>query len=513
MMTVSLMIVTLVVSFGIISFSNIGLNIETQMANSAMDYAKTLATLDTIKEGLALQKPYNEIALYVESLRIETRYQYIIVMDMEGIQYSYPYQSGIGKKYKNGGESNVLKYGQAEKSADRNELISAIRAFAPVFYNGEQVGAVLVGLLTDEVQQELTFSYRNIQVTLVVFLFIGFIVAYVLSKNIKKSIFGLEPKEIALLTSEKTLIFNSIHQGMLAVDKMGTILDINQVAQEILSIDANCIGTNISEYNLIVYDYILNVINIEKNTSEEVKRLNSRVKLVLRTSLMRDPNNNIVGAVTNIELFSQVREIAEKLTNYEDLIDSLRAQSHEFSNKLHTVSGLIQIQAYDEAIEYIDDISIKDNVIHSFIRNNIKDNKVSGLLLAKYNHIIEDKINLEFSEDSIIEGFPNKMDPIIFCSILGNLLDNSREAILNCIEPAIFVRILSNEDHCYIEIYNNGPIISEDESSQIFKKYYTSKKNGNGVGLYILQKEIEALNGSIEFKNTEGVTWYVNIPK
>ena len=513
MITVSIMIIIIVVSFGMISYYNISSNIETQMAKSAMDYAKTIAAMDIVKTSLANPESYDVVNEEIESLRAQTRFQYVIVMDMEGIQYSYPYKSGIGKEYKNGGETNVLENGIAQSSADRNVLISAIRAFAPVYYEDEQVGAVLVGHLTDEVQQELKSSYLNIQIALVFSLMAGFVITFLLSKNIKKSTFGLEPKEIALLVSEKELILNSLDQGMMAIDINGKIISINDVAMKILTIEDGSIGKLLSEYSSIFSDYILQVITSEKNIQEEEIRLNRLTRVIAGTSLMKDPNDNIVGAVVSIVLFSHARESAEKITNYEGLIDSLRAQSHEFRNKLHTVSGLIQLEEYEDAIDYIDELTYKGKFIHDFITNSIRDNKVSGLLLAKYNNFIEHKINLEFSDDSYIKELPESIDSILFCSILGNILDNSKDAIIDLKNPSIFVRIQADQDSCYIEIKNNGPMIKKSEKDRIFDKYYTSKKDGNGMGLYILKNEIEDLNGSLEFVNDEGVTWYVKIPK
>lgn len=351
MITVSLMITIFVIVFGYISFRHIGLSIENQMANSAMDYAKTIASMEDIQRGLADEVSYMEIQELVESYRKETRYQYVIVMDMEGIQYAYPYNSGIGGKYKNGGEEKVLQEGIAEKSADRNKLISSIRAFAPVFHEGEQVGAVLVGLLTDEVQKENSAGRWNVQISLVIGLFLGFLIAYLLAKNIKEATFGLEPKEIGLLLSQRELILKSIGQGMIAVDCNSTILIMNKTARKLLSLPKDAIGQSLNKYHGEFLEYINEIIQSENNSQEEIKLIDNHTSLMVRTCLMRDPNQQVVGAVSSLESFTYARQMAEDITDYKGMIDSLRAQSHEFMNKLHTVSGLIQLQAYDEALD------------------------------------------------------------------------------------------------------------------------------------------------------------------
>ncbi len=162
------------------------------------------------------------------ALMQETRYQYIIVMDMDSIQYSYPYESGLHKPYKANGEADVLNKGMAYVSIDSNELISAIRAFVPIYYENEQVGAVLVGLLTTEAKEENRVHVIIMEITLIFGVLIGMIMAILFSIHIKKSTFGLEPKEIAILMTEKDMIFQNIERGIMAVNRDQTITLFNK---------------------------------------------------------------------------------------------------------------------------------------------------------------------------------------------------------------------------------------------------------------------------------------------
>ena len=506
------MIATFVLLLGYMSFKHMGISIENQLANSALDYAKTIASLDEVQQGLSKKVPYEEIQMVIEDYRKETRYQYIIVMDMEGIQYSYPYESGVGKRYKNGGEEKVLHEGIAEKSVDRNELISAVRAFAPVYYERNQVGAVLVGLLTDEVHQENRASRLNLELSLVIGLLAGILIAYLLSKNIKKSTFGLEPQEIGLLLTQRELILKSIGQGMIAVDRNGTILIMNEASKKILGLPDDAIGQSLGLYHPELLEYIHEIIESEKDSKQEEKLLTQDIRVLIRTCLMRDHNNQVVGAVTSLESFTHVRELAEQITDYQGMIDSLRAQGHEFMNKLHTVSGLIQLEAYEEALDYIDSLSSKGEELQYFMKKSIKDYKVAGLLLAKYNQLTEAKIDVHFLNESYVTGFPKGLESTTFCSILGNLLDNSWDALIDVKNPSIEILIQSDSNSCFLRIKNNGPMISDETAQHLYEKNYTTKPNGNGIGLYMIKKEIDALHGKIEFVNDGGVTWYVRIP-
>ncbi len=497
-------------------------SMEDQMGISALDFARTVAGMEYIQEGLYHQAEHKDINHYVEEIRQGTEYQYIIVMDMDGIQYSYPYDSGVGKIYKNGGEHDVLELGKTYVSADRNELISAIRGFAPVYREGQQVGAVLVGLLTDTVQQEIRVNRRNLEIALVVSVFVSIVSAVLLSMNIKKSMFNLEPAEIAMLISERELIFNSIEKCLVSVDKNGVILFYNNAAATLLGLPEGVEGKQLSSYNTDLATIFEEVLVSEDRHQNEQFFINRGLHVIINTCLMYNPNKEVFGLVSSIDQMNQAIELAYELTDYKAVIDSLRAQNHEFMNKLHTLGGLIQLGNYEEALNYIDMLSIRSKELQHILVQHIQNKKVAGIILAKYNKFVENKLEFRLDKASKLSSLPKNVSEEIVCSIIGNLLDNSFEAIINhskSDQGFVELFVQSNEEGFELQITNNGPRISEDVQKEMFKKGYTTKNNRsskNGQGLYIIHQEIIRLNGEIyseNLMNQEGVSWYVKIPK
>ena len=511
-----------VVSALFIAFSEqMNNNMEDQMGISALDFANTIANMQYIQEGLYKKVEYEEINRYVERIREGTEYQYIIVMDMKGIQYSYPYDSGVGKVYKNGGEQEVLTTGETYANADRNELISAIRGFAPVFYEEEQVGAVLVGLLTDTIQQEIQVNRRNLEIAFVISVFISIFSAVLLSMNIKKSMFNLEPTEIAMLISERELIFNSIEKCLISVDKDGVILFYNNAAAKLLELPEGVEGEGLSLYNLRLANIFEEVLYSKSNHYNEQFFINNGVHVIINSCLIYNPNKEVFGLVSSIDQMNQAIELAYELTDYKAIIDSLRAQNHEFLNKLHTLGGLIQLGNYEEALDYIDMLSVRSKELQHILIQHIQNRKIAGIILAKYNKFIENKIEFTLNNNSKLVDLPSCLSEEVVCSIIGNLLDNTYDALIHrqSKQGRVQLYIQSDEDTFELQIENNGPTITKDVQSQMFKKGFTTKKNRkskNGQGLYIIHQEISQLSGEIYAENLvheEGVVWYVKIPK
>ncbi len=509
-----------IITFLFVAFSQqLNNNMEDQMGISALDFAKAVASLEEVKSGLADHVAYSEVNRFIESIRVNTQYQYVIVMDMEGVQYSYPYESGVGKPYKNGGEKRVLSEGVPYVSADRNELISAIRGFSPVFYEGKQVGAVLVGLLTDEVQRETLTNRRHLEYALAIGLFVGVLIAVFLSMNIKKSIFGLEPYEIAMLISERELIFNSIDLCLLSVDKEGKILFFNQPTQNLLHLPDHAKGQSLDNYHKALTNLFLDVLIREQDQYNEQVIFSERQHLVVSCCLMYDPNKEIVGLVSTISPMNKAIELAYELTDYKDMVESLRAQNHEFLNKLHTLGGLIQLGNSEEALDYIDVLSVRSEGLTHILGEHIQNKKVAGLLLSKYNKYVEGKVEFELIHDSQMSSLPYGITEEGICSIIGNLLDNSYEAVKDMEpsqRPKIEVMIQSDEFQFEMYVNNNGPIIEEENLVKIFEKGFSTKDSSvkkRGQGLYIVKQLVEQMDGEVTLENDEGVTWYVAIPK
>lgn len=508
----TLMLVIVIGGIGILTFRQVENTIEHQMGNNAMDLAVTIASMDVIKETLGTTKDYRIIQDKIESFKHETRFNYIIVMDMDGIKYSYPIEYDLGKKYISGGEERVLNYGESYISADKNVLISAIRAFVPVYYEGEQVGAVLVGLLNNTVYEEIGPYIFNFQMTIVIGTLVSIICAALLSYNIKKSTFGLEPKEIALLLGQRDNIIHSLKNGIVAVDEKGNIILLNKNAKDVLGFKDSDVGKNISKFNLAYTRQLEEVLENEESIYNEEIRLGPQKILLCSHSIMKNYNNETIGVVSSFQDLSEVKIMAEELTGIKRLTNELRAQSHEFSNKLHTISGLIQLEEYDKAVKYISDLSERRHEILGTLTYKIKDVHIAGMLLSKYNKAAEAKVEMVIDPKSNVEALPKEINVDDVCSILGNLIDNAIDELVKVKNGKLYIKIKSDTNELKIVVKDNGPGIAEDIRDKIFKRGYTTKSGYRGFGLNIVKKIVDGANGTIELKSEDGTCWEITIP-
>lgn len=495
--------------FGLKNYDN---SMEVQMGNNAMDIAVTLASMEKIQNNLAI-KDYHAVQEVVEGIRVNTRFQYIIVIDMEGIKYSYPTTYGLGKPYISGGEEQVLKTGEAYVSADRNELISAIRAFVPIYYEEEQIGAIIVGLLKDRVTEENQNYYHILYITFFIAALLGLISATLLSFNIKKSIFGLEPKEIALLLGQRDLILHSFKNAIVAIGKEKKIIFFNDTAKEIFGFRRDITGEEVEvlcpHYRVLLEEVLV--------TGESIYNREMKVTpyktLVSSHTVMRNHKNEVIGVVSDFQDLTEIKKMAEELTGVKKMTHALRAQNHEFMNKLHTISGLIQLGEYEKAVGYISDISRIRAELSFTLNNRIKNSHIAALLLAKYNKVAEMKIELNIDPESHLEVLPETITADEFCSILGNLIENSIDELLEVdYQSVIDVSFASEEKGLYMSVSDNGRGISDENQQKIFERGYSTKDGNRGIGLDIVKRIVDASNGMIDVTSQDGTTIEVFIP-
>ena len=508
----SIIIFIVIGGIGIVTYYQTQNSIETQMGNNAMDLAVTIASIDIIEETLANSKDYKTVQDTIESFRKKTRFQYIIVMDMKGIKYSYPYGNSLGKKYTDGGAELVLTKGESYIAKDRNVLISAIRAFVPIYYRGEQVGAVLVGLLTDTVYAELSFHLFCLKIALVGGLLMGIICAALLANMIKKSIFGLEPKEIALLLGQRDLILQNLKNGIIAIDSFGNVILFNKIAKEILKLEDEDIGRNAANFNFNYTDEMMEVLRTHEAVyNQEIKMCHNKTLLCSHT-LLKNYKEEIIGVVSSFQDLTEVKNMAEELTGIKKMTCALRAQNHEFMNKLHTISGLIQLEEYNEAVEYISHISKIRGEVSDILSKRIKNTHIAGLLLAKYNKAMEAKISVEIDSNSFLDKIPEDITVDEICSVIGNLIENSIEELVKFENGKLFIRLISNNESLRIRIQDNGPGISEDIINKLFIRGFTTKAGNRGFGLSIVKQIVDYAGGEINILQDNGTIWDIFIP-
>jgi two-component system CitB family sensor kinase len=207
------------------------------------------------------------------------------------------------------------------------------------------------------------------------------------------------------------------------------------------------------------------------------------------------------GSVITFVNKYEIQNVAREITGIDQVVSSLRANVHEFKNKLHVVMGFIQMKEYDEAKDYIMKLQRDENKTFSLVRA-VEDHYINAILLAKGSIAKENGIDFKIENNSNLFENHGEILSDDLVVIVGNFLENAFEACMIFEDSENQVRILLQEDEerIRIEVFDTGIEISDDMLDSIFKKGVSTKGKGRGSGLSIVKDKIKLYNGIIEIK-------------
>ncbi|MFS0555467.1 ATP-binding protein [Brevibacillus sp. 179-C9.3 HS] len=491
--------------------------LEKEIGTRALHTAKTVAQMSEIKQAFAAEDPAKIINPIVEKIRVSTNASFITVGNLQSIRYSHPDPEQIGKMMV-GGDNEAVFQGHSIISETVGSLGPGLRGKTPIYdEQGKVMGVVSVGFLFEDINETIE-SYRNrIIVIGIVTLLLGVAATLILSQNVKKAIFGLEPEQIGRLYQENQAVLESIREGIVAVNKKGSITLANQTALHMLGQAQEKDSIMEKQDELVRSLGLHEVIETGKAEFDRETNVDEHVLVVNRVPIM-DKERHVMGAVASFRNRSELFEVTQELSRVKEYAEVLRSQTHEYSNKLHLISGLIQLESYQEAIETI---SSELNVhVHNtkFIMQEVPDPLIGGLLLGKLNQANERKVELKIDPESNFRDIPASIDRSQLIVILGNLIDNAMDAVKSpgAFAPEITIFLLNMEEVLLIEVEDRGPGISEENAERIFDLGFSTKSQPNhGYGLHLVKQAVLHVHGNITHTGNPvgGTIFTVTIPK
>ncbi len=509
--------------FLLISLVGVGLVVETQvvapyearLGENVMNIAKTVAAMPTVQKWVGVPGGEKHIQPVADRIRIETKTSYVVVFDRFSRRYSHPVPERIGQAFVGGDEKRVFQGGPYLSKAV-GTLGPSLRAFAPIFREGEIVGAVSVGTLLTMVQAMRWELSRRLILALAVGGLLGIGGACFLAWNIKRSIRGLEPHEIQSLLQEREVFLDSVREGIISVDRERRILLINSTARKLLQVTSDdVVGHPVEE--ILPNTRLPEVLRSGKAEFDQEQVIHHTHILTNRVPLM--VNGEVMGALASFRDMTEIQVMAEELTGVRRYLEALRIQKHEFLNQLQTLSGLLHLGEYDRATHFLSTVVEDRTNLVSLVIRRIRVPEVGGLILAKMGRCRELDIKMNLDENSFL-GESSGIAPRHLVAVLGNILENAMEAVA-FLEPSrqvVDFGIYHESGRLLISVRDRGEGIPEELREKILGKGVTTKKTpyreSSGFGLFNVMRVVELYRGELHLESSEeGTECIVDFPE
>lgn len=499
----SLFISTVMVIAGLLFYITISDAIEEQVGKRALNIAVTSSERPDIQAGFSSPDPAAAIQPIAEEIRRQTGAEYVVIGNLEGVRYSHPIPGRIGKKMVGDDNEKALVKGMSYVSEATGSLGPALRGKAPIFDEaGAIIGVISVGFLKTDMASVFREYLDSISAIVFVAIVLGLIASMFLAHNIKKTLFGLEPTEIANLYNERNALIESVREGIIMVNKTGQVTMANAAAYEMLSMpdDSKLIGRAIDE--VLPNTLLPQVLETGEPQLDRPMTFLGKKTIVNRIPILM--GDEIVGAVSSFRLQSDIEGLRSELSQVRQYAEALRAQTHEHQNSLYTISGLIQLNSLEEAMQLIHQETEEQQSLVHFVTMRLKNPFLGGLVIGLYNRARELKIRFLLDEDSFLDELPPQFEKSLFVAILGNLVTNAFEAVEHLPESDRIVRLLvaDNGNEILIEVEDSGSGLDPAILPILFKERISTKPGEDrGYGMVKVFESVRDLRGEIAMES------------
>lgn len=473
-----------------------------QVGQRALIQAMQISAMPELVEAVQ-KRDLARIKALIDPMRSFSDATYITVGDASGQRLYHVNPDEIGKSMEGGDSDEALINAKSYVSVRKGSLGSSLRGKSPIQdATGKVIGIVSVGYTIEQLENWLSLQISSLLIPMAIMLLLLLFCARRFSLHIKKQMLNMEPQQLSQLLIQQSVLFESVFEGLIAIDSDYKITAINQTARRLLNLsqpEPTLIGKRISSVisqEVFFYDAPQANKKDEIVTFNQIKVIASRMAVIL--------NNEPQGWVISFRSKDDINTLSLQLSQVQQYADNLRAVQHEHRNLISTIAGLLFLKRYNQALELIQQQSESHQKVIDFIARNFQDNHLAGLLIGKYYRAKELGLELIFDPACFVDRLPTALSHNEWISIVGNLLDNAYNASLRQPQGSKQIECLINSDgqEVIIEIADQGCGIDEALRDRIFERGVTSSASkDHGIGLWLVRSYVEQAGGSIVVEN------------
>jgi two-component system CitB family sensor kinase len=471
-----------------------------------------------LSDRTSASAPPDTLASRVESLRTTTGVDQLIVADAANRVIASPADPRLlrstltlhdGRLNSNGAWSGAATIGS----------IDHVVAQVPVL---DDEGTVIATAVAARKAPTLSELFAGAMPDLLTYLGVASVLgvtgSWWLAARVKRQTLGLEPDQIARLVEHREAMLHGIREGVVAVDADGMITLANDSARQLLGLPNDAEGRRIDQVGLDTA--AVRALRSHGEHDRDTALVNAGVLLVLNQTTIRLPRSKP-------EVVTTLRDRTELVTLQHDLgssmqtMGTLRAQTHEFANQLHTLSMLMQLGDIAAAVDYIDSVSRDRSELDGTVLTRISEPAVAALLIAKTSLARERGAELTLSDESVLPRLDELLSTDLV-TVLGNLIDNGLDAVKGAVVRRVEadIRVVVDSDaaaEIRVTVHDSGPGVDVALTDSVFEMGVTSKSpssdgKAHGFGLAIVQLVATRRGGLVTYHRDTGTVFEVVLP-
>ncbi|TQS26320.1 sensor histidine kinase [Microbispora sp. KK1-11] len=471
-----------------------------EAARTSRAVAISVADAPTVLDALDDPDPSAALQPYAERVRAEAGLDFITIMSREGRRYTHPNPRQIGGRFL--GTTAPALAGRTFTETYTGTLGPSVRAVTPVRDATGRVRALVsAGITVAKITAEVREQIGSAVLTGLLGLAAGIAGAYLVGARLRRQTHGLGPAELSRMYEYHNAILHAVREGLLLVDRDGRLTLANDGARELLGLPGDAEGRHVGDLGLS--PSLAAMLGSGESRSDEIHLTGERV-LVASAAVVRSGARSL-GTVVTLRDHTELQALTGQLDAERGFAESLRSAAHEAANRLHTVVALVELGRADQAVEFATAELRAAQRLTDRVVGAIREPVLAALLLGKSAAAAERGVDLVISPDSELDDVA--LDARDLVTIVGNLIDNAIDAavqgtVQSTVQgaPPARVRVhLRAEDGTFlIRVADSGPGLDPAVVRDVFRRGWSTKGDGRGLGLAMAGQAARRLGGGIE---------------
>jgi two-component system CitB family sensor kinase len=473
--------------------------LDDQAMRRALAIAQTTAAQPQIAEDLENTPATADgpVQREAERIRRATHAEYIVVMNGRGIRWSHTEPMEIGRKVST--DPTKALSGQQVMEIDKGTLGRSARGKVPLYDADHRIiGAVSVGIEYDSVRARLIHAIPGLFAYAGGALAVGALASWLISRRIQRQTRDLAFSDISALLAEREAMLHGIREAVVALDRNGRVRLLNDEAQRLLGIGDEAVGRSPDE-----------ALGEGRTADVLAGRVTGTDLLTVRGQRVLVANRMPTddgGAVATLRDRTELEQLGRELDSTHGLIDALRAQDHEHANRMHTLLGLLELEMYDDAVEFVGEVVGDHRATSEQVTEKIQDPLLAALLVGKATVAAERGVALWISDRTRL---PDRLvDPRGLVTVVGNLVDNALDAVAGTPHARVEVELRTEGRTAVLRVRDTGPGIPAEQRELIFTEGWSTKQppahGKRGLGLSLVRRLAERQGGTATVGEAHG---------
>jgi two-component system, CitB family, sensor kinase len=540
-----LVLVSVTLLLGSIEVAFLQRSVRQDLGTRALGISRLVASVPQVIAAAELGRPDAALNSYINALHTQVGADYIVVGNAQGVRLAHPLPERLGKPME-GGDNALPLSGQEIVNEATGSLGPAVRGKVPIRAGlGKVVGVVSTGYLMPRIDFLAAQVARAILPWFLLTLALGTLGALLIARLLKRQILNLEPEQIAALVGQHRGVLAALPDGVIAVDAQGQVTLANEQAAELLGLGTASLPAELEQF-------WPELLAVPQSSPLRNLGLNLRGSPVIMN--LEPLSGDVAGGAGYVATFrnrAEVMRLAEELTQVRGFVEVLRAQTHEHLNRMHTISGLLQLGRPEEAIRVVRQEVRRDTDFRELLRG-IQVPRLAALLTGKRDRANELGVNFTVEPGSELSPHWESVGETLITAA-GNLIENAFEALRERSAKTgggqagggqagggqagggqtgggqagggqtgggqagggqVTLSVGEDPEGLQLEVTDDGPGVPEALLPSLFEARVSSHGEGRGYGLRSVHTRVAALGGTLHYLRRGGLSVFqLSLPR